>query len=355
MRVFKKLFYVLLMLPMACIDPYEVEVGEGEQLLTIEGMITTQPGRQVIRLTRSATYGSVFEGLIRPVTGATVIVRDDLGNVVFLAESANDRGAYFTPENFAAQLGRSYTLQIQTPDGTVYTSFPEKVNAVPEINNLSVQTVRIPVEGELNDRSGVQLIAEINDPVDENNFYFWRNGPSVYVLETRPDLFTPRPSDANPSRDPQPNPCCIACFRSEQVSNQSIFIANDDNFNGLTTRIPVAFIEDDGLRFVKTYRIDVRQMSISQEAYRFLRLVKQQTEISGSVFDPPPASIRGNMINLENPEEVVLGYFIVGAETVRRIYIDQNDLTFRQNKAIIPDDCREVPGAQVAPPADWNP
>ena len=59
--------------------------------------------------------------------------------------------------------------------------------------------------------------------------------------------------------------------------------------------------------------------------------------------------------DLENPEEVVLGYFIVGAETVRRIYIDQNDLTFRQNKAIIPDDCREVPGAQVAPPADWNP
>ena len=37
------------MLPMACIDPYEVEVGEGEQLLTIEGMITTQPEFPSIR------------------------------------------------------------------------------------------------------------------------------------------------------------------------------------------------------------------------------------------------------------------------------------------------------------------
>jgi hypothetical protein len=60
-------------------------------------------------------------------------------------------------------------------------------------------------------------------------------------------------------------------------------------------------------------------------------------------------------VNLEDPEEVVLGYFIAGAETVRRIYIDKNDLTFQQPKAIIPDDCRLVEGAQEDPPADWNP
>jgi hypothetical protein len=61
------------------------------------------------------------------------------------------------------------------------------------------------------------------------------------------------------------------------------------------------------------------------------------------------------MISLDNPDEVVLGYFMAGAETTRRIYIDKNDLTFTQNRAIIPDDCREVFGATTDPPADWNP
>ena len=351
----KRYFILVLLALSACIDPYQVEVEKGAQLLTIEGMITSVPQVHRIRLTRSDTYGSIFEGLVRPVTGATVIVRDDLGNVIFFAQDNEDPGSYNSPANFAAQIGRSYTLQIQTVEGKVYTSLPERVESVPEINELTYQVVQIPVEGEVNPRSGVQLIASVDDPADQNNFYFWRNSPSVYILNTRPDLFTPRPSDTNPSRDPQPKDCCNTCFRTELVGNQSLFIAQDDNFNGLNTKLPVGFIEDDGLRFIQTYRVDLRQMSISQEAYRFLRLVKQQTEISGSVFDPPPATIRGNIISLEDPEEEVLGYFIAAGESNKRIYINGSDLDFRQNVAIIPDDCRLVEGAQLNPPLDWNP
>jgi len=35
--------------------------------------------------------------------------------------------------------------------------------------------------------------------------------------------------------------------------------------------------------------------------------------------------------------------------------VDKNDLTFKQNRAIIPDDCRVISGAFIDPPADWNP
>ncbi len=353
MKKFSYLF--LLFLGFACIDPFKGEIIEGEQLLTVEGMVTSGPGPHTIKLTRSDTYGSVFQGLIRPVTGATVIVRDDTGAVTFFAESSEERGSYNSPASFSAIVGRSYTLQIQLNDGTVYTSLPERVEAVPEIKNLSYQAIQIPVAGSDVPRSGVQLIAEIEDPADQNNFYFWRNSPSFYILFTRPDLFTPRPSDTNPSRDPQPKACCNICYKTELVGNQSIFIAQDDSFNGLTTQLPVAFVEDDGLRFIDTYRIDIDQLSISQEAYRFLRLVKQQTEISGSVFDPPPANIRGNIISLDNPEETVLGYFIAAGERSKRIYIKGSELSFRQNRLIIPDDCRLVPGAQIDQPFDWNP
>jgi hypothetical protein len=346
----RRLIFIFLLLPMACIDPFKVDVPEGQQLLTVEGIIHNGPGPHAISITRSATYGSIFEGLIRPVTGATVVIRDSEGRITFLEERENSRGNYFTPAGFRAEIGKYYTLQIRTVEGKVYSSLPERVESVPPIENIALKTVTIPVEGEIIPRSGVQLISEINDPADQKNFYFWRLSPVVHVLEARPDLFVNRET-----RAPAPKDCCVTCFRTESTGNQSLFIAQDDNFNGLTTRIPAGFIEDNGLRFVSKLRVDLKQYAISQEAYRFLRLVKQQAEISGSIFDPPPATIRGNMISLDDPDEVVLGYFMAAGESSKRIYIDKSDLTFRQNAGVVPDDCRTVSGASVDPPFDWKP
>ncbi len=346
-----KYAFLFLLFLTACIDPFETEVQEGQQYLTIDGTITSELGIHRVRLTRGDTYGSIFQGLIRPVTGATVIVRDNLGVVTFLAESAEDRGFYDTPSTFAAVVGRSYSLQIQLVDGKVYTSLPELVNASPPIKNLSYQSKRIPVKGEINNASGVQLIVDLDDPADQNNFYYYRNSEATYVLETRPDLYT----TPAPDRSPAPKDCCSTCFQTETVGNQSYFLSSDDNFNGLTTRLIAGFVPDNGRRFVNTYRVDLRQLNVSQEAFRFLRSVKQQSEISGSVFDPPPANIRGNMISLDDPEEVVLGFFIAAGESQRRVYIKNSQLDFVQPRAIIPDDCRVIPGAGLSPPFDWRP
>ena len=350
----RRLIYFALLLPMACIDPYQVDVPEAAQLLIVEGTITSGPGPHSVTLTRSATYGSDFQALIRPVTGATVAVRDNKGTTILLTESSDARGSYYTDQSFRAEIGRSYTLLIETPEGKLYSSLPEKVESVPAIENIEVRTVILNQDGGEYPKSGIQLIAEVNDPADQNNFYYWRNGPAVYVFDARPDLYTPR-GESNPNRLPQPKPCCFTCYRSEISNNRSLFLAADDGFNGLKTNIPVAFIEDDGMRFMSRFRIDIKQLGITQDAYRFLRLVKQQSEVSGSIFDPPPAAIRGNMISLDNPDEVILGYFIAAAESVQRIYVDKSDLTFNQISAVIPDDCLTLTGTQVDPPADWVP
>ena len=313
-------------------------------------MITSGPGPHKIKLTRSATYGSVFEGLTRPEAGATVIIRDEVGKVTFLEEDLENRGEYYTEEGFYARIGGTYTLQIMLVNGKLYSSLPEKVNSIVPINNISYKSEEIPMEGEINVNSGVAIYAELNDPLEENNFYFWRNEPLIMELNTRPDLFVNRETMM-----PEPKDCCFTCYLRQEVGNSSVFVTNDDNFNGLTTKLKVVFIPDDGLRFITFSRLDLTQLSISSEAYRFLRLVKQQTEISGSVFDPPPATIRGNMISLDNPNEVVLGYFLAAGESKKRIYIDGTRLDFKQPDGLITDDCRVVKGATTEKPADWNP
>lgn len=60
----RRLIYILFLFSVSCIDPYSVEVEEGQQLLTIEGIVTTGPGPHEIKLTRSDTYGSVWKSVV---------------------------------------------------------------------------------------------------------------------------------------------------------------------------------------------------------------------------------------------------------------------------------------------------
>lgn len=351
----RKIIYSLIIIGVclsfgACVDPYEVEIENGAQLLTVDGMITTDPGRHSIKLTRSDTYGSVFEGLIRPVSLATVLVRNQDGVVTYLTEDSEVKGNYLTLEGFAAKAGDTYTLQIQLQDGKTYTSLPETVSSPVPMGNIDYFSVEFPVEGELEPESGVRFVVDVEDPGNENNFYYWRTENAMFEVNARPDLYMDRET-----RAPAPKDCCFTCYLAESVGNRSMFIATDDDFNGLSTKVTAMFIPDDGLRFITTFRMDLRQLTISAGAYRFLRLVKQQTELSGSVFDPPPANIRGNMISLDDPDEVVLGYFMVAGETNERMYIHGADLDYRQPLSLIADDCRVVVGAEQDPPADWNP
>ncbi|MFD2202400.1 DUF4249 domain-containing protein [Shivajiella indica] len=349
----KRLIFVLLIFTLSCIDPYNIETEQGEQLLTVEGFITNELGPHLIRLTRSDTYGSVFEGLIRPVRQAIVNVRDSQGLVTFLTEI--EPGVYATPSDFAAQPGFSYTLQIRLLDGKEYTSFPEKINPVAPIDSVSYRSLSLATDNRLEDRVGVQLVAHFKDPSDQTNFYYWRTNPGMYVVVANPELYTLPPDHPTNPRGPAPKDCCATCYLVENSRLQSFAIASDEDFNGLSTRLPITFIEDNGLRFKDTYRADILQMGISAEAHRFLKLVDQQLSITGSVFDQPPANIRGNMVSLDNPDEVVLGYFIAASVSNKTVYIKREDLEFTATQRIIPDDCQIVPDATLTPPPGWNP
>lgn len=350
----KKLSYLSLLITLSCIDPYKVDIPEGVQLLTVDGFITNDPGPHLIRLTRSDTYGSVFQGLIRPVTEAKVALRDNEGNVTFLTEEV-ERGSYFTPAGFRAETGRSYILQIELQNGRRYSSLPEIANSVPQIDSLTYESVRISTDDRLNDRVGAQIFAHFRDPSDQTNFYYWRTGVGDYVLVANPELYTLPPTDPVNPRGPAPKDCCDICYQRELSKLQRFAIASDESFNGLRQKVPVAFIEDNGLRFKRTYRTEILQMSVSREAHRFLRLVQQQTNLTGSVFDQPPANIRGNMIGLTDPDEVVLGYFIVATVDRKPVYIQNSKLSEFAAPRVIADDCLTVPGATLTPPAYWNP
>jgi hypothetical protein len=367
-----RIFFVFILLGFfifnSCIDRFNIPLDEPDFILNVEGYITTQPRSHQIRLSRAAKYGPDFLGPSRPVNLATVLIKDNEEKSVLLPYTEN--GIYITPDDFAAKVGNSYNLEITLPNGDRYISTKEYINSVPKMDSVTYQAVRTASENRLNDEIGVQIIGHFQDPQDEVNYYYWRKLESDFVIIAEPELYTLPPTHPTNPRGSAPKDCCVRCFYKEFPAPPSIMTVSDEFFNGNYQRRMVAYILDDGTRFKDTYRLDLQHLSVSAEAHRFLTLMDQQLRLTGSVFDPPPANIRGNVVSLKNPQEQVLGYFFVSDEQFIRTYIKKENLEFFLTpQSTIPDDCREYlniggsnsspgftpPKLSVEPPPDWNP
>lgn len=183
--------------------------------------------------------------------------------------------------------------------------------------------------------SGVDISVRWQDPVEEENFYSW-NVNGIYLIDTPDKVPPPTPPDPPCLFDPADN-CCAVCWIYENNSGEGKHAFVDDQTNGETITLKVGFIKDNGLRFANTtipdkqYYVEVEQLSVTKEVFQFNRLLESQLEIDGDIFDPPPAAIIGNVTNINNPEEVVLGLFGVASIKRNSTFIKRSDLDFIQN------------------------
>lgn len=71
--------------------------------------------------------------------------------------------------------------------------------------------------------------------------------------------------------------------------------------------------EDDFVR--------VEQLSLSENGYKYIKILKNQL-IGGGIFATPPAPIKGNIISKNDPNETVLGFFGVSSVHSMEILIE---------------------------------
>lgn len=358
------LLLIFLTVLTACIDPYDVDVGVPRSGLIVEGIITTLPGPQEVKLTRFAPYGLRYIGFNQPEISAKVAVRDDLGKTYIFTENSDPekRGVYFSDASFKVEVGRTYSLEIELRNGKKYLSRAEKVNSLPRMDSVSYEAVKIATDNRYVDEVGVRVTGYFQDPGEDQNFYFWKTLESTFVLVSEPD--------APGTQYGAPGGCCSRCFHTDLPKPSNVFLTDDSDFNGKYQQRPIAYVFDDGMRFKETYRLDVLSLSVSQRAYQFLKLVDQQLRLTGSVFDPAIANIRGNVLSLDDPEEQVLGYFMASDAELLRVYIQKSKLKYYSLPVkLLPFDCRlylvlmdplgrnpvRPPLLPVDPPDDWEP
>jgi hypothetical protein len=274
-----------------CIDPFETKVEQGEKRLVVQGHITNAPGPYQVILSYSGNYSRLIDGIAEYISGAFVCIHDDQGDCMELFEE--DNGVYKTwDEDFQGEIGRNYHLEIILPNGRRYLSVPEPMIKPPEISNIyyeyHTETVLDP--------EGFYVYIDTNDPADQVNFYKWET-VSWYLY----------------SWDP--------CWK--RVPDFIPFnIASDKNING--NKIAKRLLKIVPYNSRMPYVVTAYQLGLSENAYQYLKELNDQINLSGSIFDPPPTFIRGNMKSDADPDEIVLGYFYVAGTSNIEIAVDRS-------------------------------
>lgn len=302
----------------ACREPFEPEITSFESLLVVEGRMTTDTAGSKILLSRS--YG--FEGdTLIPVTGAAVTFVRDNGEVYQLSET--EAGEYRSdPNAFMPQRGQAYKLSVLTSEGAEYASDFQTVKGTPVIESMDpIYSFTENANGSIVE--GAQFQLNTSDPTGEAIYYAWD------YHETW-EFYVPFPKRAYWEWEPEPIVIILPwdevvqrCWR-EEFSTQILVGTSQGLEEDKLVNYPIHFLDVKSEKVNWGYSLLVNQYAISEEEYTFLNTLKQNTETTGSIFDPIPAEISGNIRNLADPLEPVIGFFGASEVQSKRVIIDRS-------------------------------
>ncbi len=329
------LIFLVLTLPFSCVEPIDLDIDREGGQLVVYGHIDDGSGPFFVQLQRTTAIPNRFQA----ETGARLTLHDDLGREGRF-RTANEEGIYFyNAFTMPIEAGRTYTLRIRTAGMDFYESEPETIPTFEAQSQVEVNFDRIEVNTGSFDAIVTKDIMQIRATTileNPNARYFIRYFPTqTYRLDPTnfPDPFNSRPAP---------------CFVTRPVEPENLPLYTSSGFEGL--RIPSIFLGQQEIDYAFRTRniISVETHTISEAAYRYWRKVSILLNSTGSIFDTPPAAIRGNIYNTGNPEEDVLGFFEASNIYVSRVEkwrgdfpypVPEDPCAFDPNRSDYPNYC----------------
>jgi hypothetical protein len=287
----------------ACIKQVEPPLRSVEKILVVDGGITTDTGFYKVRLSYSGAFrfgNFVPDSLIEEQ--ATVILKDDAGNETNMIYTSG--GVYESVDaDFIGVVGRAYSVEISLPGGKKYISDPEQMPEAVYSNDIS-QVQFDFFHYNFKNPSQFKIYANIQDPAAAENYYLWKSSG-----------FIPRKATGVG--------CGFGCIRGEYCQQTTIDTAlrffSDQTING--NMIKDQLIGTAPVYWYGKYYLDFQQYSITRSAFQFLRQLQEQSSKTGSILDPLPSSIIGNVYNASDPTDRALGYFSASSVYHHRVVL----------------------------------
>ncbi|MDB5124774.1 MAG: hypothetical protein JWP94_2903 [Mucilaginibacter sp.] len=296
---------------MGCKKPYAPPaITVANHYLVVEGVINPGPDSTIIKLSRTVNISSKIT--TNPERGAALTVESDQNVGYPLTETGN--GKYASP-GLNLDITRKYRLSIKTADNQQYLSDFEPAYITPRIDSIGYNITSVP-------DTGLQIYASAHNSNSSTRYYRWDYSETWRFHAKYLSLFV---SNGSGIVQRQPSQYFFYCFASDS-SSDIVLGSSAKLHDNVIYQNPTVHIPSTSEKIELEYSILLRQYAITATAYAFWRDLKKDTEQLGSIFDAQPSQIKGNIHNINDPAEPVLGYVSICSVQSKRIFINRNDL-----------------------------
>ena len=291
----------------SCKKPYsppETEISGS--ILVVEGTIATGSNTENrFLLSRVKTLQDTSVNI--PESGASVSIESENGSSWILPE--NNPGNYSANINLSSSL--KYRLKVLTRNGKQYVTDYLVAAATPPIDSVTWQQP-----------DNLKIFVHTHDPSNNTHFYRWEFTETWEYhayYDSNLDFVNGHIVFRNPGDQ------TYSCWSSQ--SSGAIIIGNTTALTeDVVSYQPVTIVQRPSVKASYKYSILVRQVGLTQEAFNFWSILRKNTELTGTLFDPQPSQMPSNIHCMNDPNEQVIGYISAGVVSEQRIFIKNADL-----------------------------
>ena len=289
-----------------CVEPYApAAISAPPAFLVVDGFINAR-GVSTIRLSRTAALDA--QATPPAETNARLQIEQQNGANYPLTETAP--GVY-TSAGLTLDAGRQYRLRISTAAGSQYASDFVPVKLTPAID---------AVDWKVQD-SGTNFYLSTHDDTRSSQYYRWEYNETWEISSP----YQPNIEYFNGAIRTIRQRLPIVCWSNSASSN--ILLSQTTNLSEDRVKDFRLFIlPTNSNRFRIRYSVLVRQEVLTKEEYAYWEKLRKNTENIGTLYDPLPVQLTGNVNALDGGDDRALGFVGAHSMSEKRIFIDRSDL-----------------------------
>jgi hypothetical protein len=315
----------------SCIKSYEPVIeSKDASKYVVSGQVST--GDQVQRVNISMT-SSIGKPKYIPVTNCSVTIFDDKGNAYPASDTEDGNYMFYVPET-AQVAGSRFKVIIVTQDGDSIVSDFDQMQNCPDVDSVYYIVKKLPTANPEKFVHGIQFYVNLNAENTNCRNYRWDATETWEYHSTWPREWY---YDGEIHHIWPPDYSRMVCWRTALV--QSIFTLSTQNLGeNKYTLFPLHYVDNYySPRLVYGYSLLIRQYALSEEAYTYWDKLRINSSEQGGLYEKQPLAIKGNMHDITNPDQLVLGFFGASAVKSKRIFV-QNvpDLILEYDPACVP-------------------
>jgi hypothetical protein len=304
-NILKLSFFILVLSLNSCIEPFSPpEVNSTDQFLVVDGFLNASNDTSIIELRHSQNTNDNTSYSVE--SGAQLTVESEGGALYSFTEEGAGRYVLL-PVDIAPN--DKYRLRIKRNNGQEYLSEYVKVSMTPPIDSLNYRY----------DAGRDAMLIQVNthDPTGDTRFYRWKFEETYQYRSAYISSLVYNPETKNIDFRQENINLCWGTKKSNMIILGSTIKLTSDIIKDL----PVNAVPVNTNKLYIKYSILVKQYGLSQEEFEYWTSLSKTTQGTGSLFDPQPSQVTGNIKNVANAKELVFGYFSVSKEETKRIFM----------------------------------